>query len=461
MSLEALGLGGGSVTGNKSDAGEDETGLAMKTGQLEGDAETIYRGGRGRKKSGVSVLVREGYGERMRQLLGICEKELAQLREDCEECTQVTDIDALVWPLSRLHAVMSDYLQEQEEMRPPVREQILECYFTIAHFLEIYELVDENYIKYTQRQEDGRFLLKLYCVNPAKNLAQCMRRGRSSILFSATLLPIQYYKKLLGGEPEDYEVYAHSDFDPAKRGIFLAEDVTSRYSRRSEEEYEKIACYIHQIVGERAGNYIVFFPSYAFLKRVYACYEENYLVEGEECLLQRETMTEEERETFLNRFRGNEDCDLEAMIDMEIEVEDAGVERTLLGFAVLGGIFGEGIDLRRDSLIGVIIVGTGLPGVCAERELLKSYFDERQESGFDYAYCYPGMNKVLQAAGRVIRTKEDVGIIALLDDRFLRQTYRRMFPREWENCETVHVSTVARRVERFWDAWLWNDAKNT
>ena len=120
---------------------------------------------------------------------------------------------------------------------------------------------------------------------------------------------------------------------------------------------------------------------------------------------------------------------------------------------MLGGIFSEGIDLKNDSLIGAIIVGTGLPQVCYERELLKNYFDERGENGFDYSYRYPGMNKVLQAAGRVIRTAEDIGIVALLDERFLQYSYRRMFPREWEHFERVSVNTIADRVERFWDSW--------
>ena len=176
------------------------------------------------------------------------------------------------------------------------------------------------------------------------------------------------------------------------------------------------------------------------------------MTEEEECLVQQESMNEEEREYFLNRFRGNEECDLQSLIGMEIEEEE---EQTLIGFCVLGGIFGEGIDLKRDSLIGVIVVGTGLPQVGCEREILKGYFDEDGENGFDYSYRYPGMNKVLQAAGRVIRTAEDVGIIVLVDDRFQQYSYRRLFPREWEQVQPVTVDTVAKKVERFWDACLW------
>ena len=185
------------------------------------------------------------------------------------------------------------------------------------------------------------------------------------------------------------------------------------------------------------------------MNHIYEIYEQYFMTEEEECLVQQESMNEEEREYFLNRFRGNEECDLQSLIGMEIEEEE---EQTLIGFCVLGGIFGEGIDLKKDSLIGVIVVGTGLPQVGCEREILKGYFDEDGENGFDYSYRYPGMNKVLQAAGRVIRTAEDVGIIVLLDDRFQQYSYRRLFPREWEQVQPVTVDTVAKKVERFWDA---------
>lgn len=402
------------------------------------------------KHRGSSMLVRHGYGEKLTQRLEKCNKELLALKRECENCRLVEDIDGFVNALMRLYSTMSDYLEEQEETKLPVREKILEFYFEVSHFLDIYERVDENYVKYTQLQEDGSFLLKLFCVNPKENLKICMGRGRSSILFSATFLPIQYYKELLGGEPEDYEVYAKSVFDKEKRMLFIANDVTSKYTRRSEEEYYRIARYIDEIVKNRHGNYMVFCPSYSFLQKIYELYEQEFAAEEKECILQQESMSEEEREAFLGRFRGNEKLDLSQVIHMEIEEED----HTLIGFCVLGGIFGEGIDLKNDSLIGAIIVGTGIPQVCYEREILKSFFDDHGENGFDYAYRYPGMNKVLQAAGRVIRTVEDIGIIALLDERFLQMSYRRLFPREWEYFETVSVDSVAKRVERFWDSWL-------
>ena len=392
----------------------------------------------------------KAYDERIAKNLDKCNKEMLALKRECEGCRVVEQTDALVRALMRLGAAIEDYLEDHDDS--PVRADILSFYFEVSHFLEMYELADENYVTYSELREDGSFIVKLFCVNPAGNLRDCMRRGRSTILFSATLLPIQYYKTLLGAEEGDYEVYARSVFRPDKLGLYIGSDVTSRYTRRGDAEYYRIAAYIHNIIEKRRGNYMAFFPSHTFLQQVFEIYQKYFNGEGNvECILQESHMNEESREAFLNRFRGNEDCDLQSLVRMDIEIEE---ERSLLGFCVMGGIFSEGIDLKNDSLIGAIIVGTGLPQVCNERELLKKYFDGWGENGFDYAYRYPGMNKVLQAAGRVIRTVDDFGVVALLDERFLSPAYQRLFPREWQEKVVVTVDQIGRKVERFWDEWL-------
>ena len=440
------------VTKKKSGQVEEEgqltlemTGLSIVTSPAEKPEKQR------KKKKPKSIFLREGYGEKMIHHLEKCNKELLLLKRECETAMVVGEIDGFVNGLTRLYGCMSDYLSEQEEETVTCREAILEFYFEVARFLDTYERVDENYVKYVQMQEDGSFLIKLFCVNPRENLKECMMRGRSSILFSATLLPIQYYKELLGGEKEDYEVYAKSVFDVEKRALFIASDVTTKFSRRSQEEFYNIARYINSVVSSRAGNYMVFCPSYAFMRSIHEIFTSEFATEGMECILQQEMMTEEEKEFFLQRFQGNEELDLHSLIQMEIE-EEAQAE-TLVGFCVLGGIFSEGIDLKNDRLIGAVIVGTGLPQVGFEKELLKEYFDERGENGFDYAYRFPGMNKVLQAAGRVIRTQEDVGVIALLDERFLQLSYRKTFPREWERFEVVNAELMEKKLERFWDSW--------
>lgn len=382
-----------------------------------------------------------------------CNKELLALKRECENYEIVEYIDSFVMALSRLHSSISQYLEEQEGHNDGgVREEILDFYFEISHFLDIYERIDDNYVMYTEMQSDGSFILKLFCVNPSVNLRECMAKGVSSILFSATLLPIQYYKRLLGGEETDYEVYARSTFDAGKKALFIGGDVTTRYARRTETEFYHIACYIREIVKNRAGNYMVFFPSYAVMHQVYAVYEQHFAMEHVECLQQSEHMSEEEREYFLGRFAGNAAYSFDAAVAMDVEQDED--DRSLIGFCIMGGIFSEGIDLKHDSLIGAVIVGTGIPQVCNEREILKNFFDGRGERGFDYAYRYPGMNKVLQSAGRVIRTADDVGVVALLDERFLQSAYQKMFPREWETFEVVTTERIAKRVERFWNEWL-------
>ncbi len=403
------------------------------------------------------------YDGRMYRQLEKCNHDLLELKRKCEgyACLNEEEVVPFIRNLVRLSSIMEDYLEENEDS--PVKMDILDFYFEISHFLLINDKLDQNYVIYTQMESDGSFSIKFFCVNPSNNLKECMLRGRSTILFSATLLPIQYYKQLLGAEKGDYEVYAHSVFDPRKRGLFIAEDVTSKYSRRSDMEYYNIAAYIHRIVKEREGNYMVFFPSHAFLQNVYNVYI-TYFEDGQqtECLLQEEHMDEESREAFLARFQVAEkkiyaaEKGIRALgTDMVIEEKSVQEKRnTLIGFCVLGGIFSEGIDLKKDSLIGAVIVGTGLPQVCNEREILKKFFDSQGDNGFDFAYRYPGMNKVLQAAGRVIRTVEDVGIVALLDERFLTASYKRMYPREWEEYEQVSLERIGRRIERFWDEWL-------
>ena len=322
-----------------------------------------------------------------------------------------------------------------QEAAAEVRENFLSFYFDLSHFLMIFEEMDDKYRIYVRRRGKEDFTIRLLCADPSDKLARCLDKGVSSILFSATLLPIRYYKRLLGGRQEDYEVYARSSFDPER--LLIAGDVTSRYRMRGGGQYSRIASCIHSAVSQRHGNYMVFFPSYAFMDQVLQQYRDMYPPDEETALeVQSPQMTEDERRDFLQSF------------------EESSDEKSLIGFCVLGGIFSEGIDLRQDRLIGAMIVGTGFPKVCAERELLKQYFDRQGENGFDYAYRFPGMNKVLQAAGRVIRTAEDVGIVVLMDDRFRTGTYRRLFPAEWRECRETDSAQIGDKISRFWDEWL-------
>jgi len=238
-----------------------------------------------------------------------------------------------------------------------------------------------------------------------------------------------------------------SPFDTEKRLLMVGRDVSTKYTRRTRSEYEKIALYLDYFVSAKRGNYFVFFPSYQMMEQTVALTEEvlgwqqgmvaedGSVVFEEEApvhlYVQKSGMTEKEKEQFLAAF--------------ELQPEICTV-----GFCVMGGIFGEGIDLKNDRLIGTVVVGTGLPMVCDEKELFRFYFDEKNGRGFDYAYLYPGMNKVMQSAGRVIRTTEDTGAILLLDERFLTGAYQNLFPREWFPFETVSAGSMKPVLQEFW-----------
>lgn len=392
------------------------------------------------------------YSVRLERLAERVNKIMLVMKRECEDYLILESVSSLVSSLTRLSGGIEQYLEDHPDS--PVRQDVLEFYFVISHFLLVSDMSDDNYVMYSYMEDKGGFAVRLFCVNPSKNLRECMDKGRSSILFSATLLPIQYYKGLLGGEASDYEVYAKSIFDSERKGLFIGTDVTSRYTRRGPELYENIAEYISSVIKCKRGNYMVFFPSYQFMENVYECFEKYSITYDIDAIKQENSMNEQEKEEFLNRFMdhtGGEGYGVHGLVDSTSHILKAC--RSLVGFCVLGGIFSEGIDLKSDQLIGAIIVGTGLPQVCLEREILKSYFDEKNQNGFEYAYKFPGMNKVLQAAGRVIRTASDIGIVVLLDNRFCQNEYKKMFPREWEHYEIVSKESVSSAINNFWEHW--------
>ena len=368
-----------------------------------------------------------GKREGLTKALDGCNRYLLTLKRECESGFQVLpQVGGFELQLQRLSTELDKYLEQP--VPEEIREQVMEFYFLVWNFLGICDRLDDNYVIYTEFSEEGHFWLHLYCVRPAENLRQCLDCGMAAIFFSATLLPVNYYKDLLTGNMEDYAVYAKSPFDPVNRLLLVGTDVSSRYSRRGAAEYERMARYIHETVTVKTGNYLVFAPSYQVMEQVA---DRCVAYEDMECIRQESGMTEEEREAFLKEFEKERN-------------------HSLVGFCVMGGIFSEGIDLTEDRLIGALIIGTGLPQVCREREIVKEYFDKKGMDGFAYAYQYPGMNKVLQAAGRVIRTESDRGMILLMDDRFATISYQRLFPREWEQHAYCQVDSLEGQLQEFW-----------
>ncbi len=376
----------------------------------------------------VKKLVR-GKDRKLEAALEKCNRQMLEWKRECEKYVVYESIGAFAFSLMRLMSLLDVFLQSRGEM--PERKAITDFYLNLRHFMNMFERVDENYVLYSDFDEENRFCLHLYCVNPSVNLQECLERGNSTVFFSATLLPVNYYKNLLSSKKDNYAVYADSAFREEQRLLFIGRDVSSLYTRRTIGEFRRIALYIQQVLRAKKGNYLIFFPSYRFMEDVY----EQFLAVNEreaDCMMQSGNMNEAEREAFMQEFAESR-------------------EKSLVAFCVLGGIFSEGIDLKEDLLIGVLIVGTGLPQICTQREILKEYYQEENGQGFDYAYQYPGMNKVLQAAGRVIRTASDRGIIGLLDERFLRNDYRQLFPREWSRYEVHTLESLPGALENFWD----------
>lgn len=428
--------------------------------------------------------IMKAHSRSIEKSLDKCNKLLLELKRECETYTIHESLGNMAFSLMRLMSLLDEFLQKPGDF--PGKKDVTDFYFALRNFLNIYDLVDEHYVMYSEITEDGRFMLKLFCVDPSVNIQSRLDKGRSAVFFSATFLPINYYKSLLSTKKDNYAIYADSTFDSRKRLLAMATDVSTKYTRRSQTEYERIAMYIYSTIRCRSGNYMVFFPSYKMMNDVAEIFCNMYAVnfpvseigygdtdcsdtdsaetgtvytdsneladlagmiahkENEACLnsrknigiiIQKNNMTESEREDFLSTFDNN--C-LEK-------------SKTLVAFCIMGGIFGEGIDLKNDSLIGAIVVGTGLPQISNERTILKDYYDDINGSGFDYAFRYPGINKVLQAAGRVIRTTEDYGIILLLDERFWQRDYDMLYPREWSDRRPCNIDNVQRLIADFWE----------
>jgi len=307
-------------------------------------------------------------------------------------------------------AAMGEWLATQggNEMH----EQMLEAYFGLYKFIMISEIFDEHYC--TMAEFYGREVqITLFCLDPSKIIREKLTLGKSAILFSATLTPLPYYRDILGGVGDDNMVMLPSPFEPGNLRLVANTAISTKYRDR-DASYAPIAQEI-KAVASGGGNYFAFFPSYEYLQNVYdaftaICTDVEIIVQGKE-------MTEDERAEFLQKFDET--------------------STTKVAFAVLGGIFSEGIDLVGDKLVGAIIVGVGLPKISLRQDLIKNYFNQSNSRGYDYAYVFPGMNKVLQAAGRVIRTETDTGTVVLIDSRYRTREYRALLPAHWSGITFV------------------------
>ncbi len=307
------------------------------------------------------------------------------------------------------------------------RDQLLDLYFQASDFARVAETCDQRYTTYVETiGTDVR--IKLFCLDPSYLLAEALKRGQCAIFFSATLTPLEYFLKILGGEATDSMMKIPSPFPPDNLCMLLADQIRTTFRAR-EFSYDQIVESISAMVCRKTGNYLVYLPSYKYQHEIAQRFRRRN--PDIDVVCQTSGMSEEAREEFLASF-------------------SADNPKTLVGFAVMGGVFGEGIDLVGDRLSGCAIVGVGLPQVGLERDIIRDYFEATLGLGFEYSYMYPGINKVLQAAGRVIRSESDRGVVLLIDERFSYSAYRVLLPEHWRPMRVKSPQQIIDAVDRFW-----------
>lgn len=342
-------------------------------------------------------------------------QEMLALGKECSEEGFLVEKclpEALVGLLSQFAGQCEWMLKENRKLQE--EGAFMQQYFQVLGFLGISDLFDENFVSFYEKR--GREVtVKLLCLDPSTQLDLACQRGKTTVFFSATLSPMGYYKSILGGGEDDWHLSMESPFDPGNLCLAAANTISTKYHKREETKHE-ISEMIHKGISAKQGNYIVYFPSYAYMEKVFEDFTSHY--PQMKVSMQKQGLTEGEREEFLDQF-----------------VKDP--EETFVAFCVLGGIFSEGIDLEGNRLIGSVVVSVGLPQINIQQNILKEYFDEKYGTGYEFAYMYPGMNKVMQAVGRVIRSEEDRGIVLLIDERYGHRNYRELFPSHWQGCKYV------------------------
>ena len=309
-----------------------------------------------------------------------------------------------------------------------VDDYFTEFFFQLNKFDKLYTDFDESFTLYVTKTASGETKITLYCLDPRGQVKASLNKVKSKIIFSATLSPSEYYIDLLGGTKNDPLIKLSSPFPKENLDILVAPTLSIRYKNRG-KSIEQVSEYIKTMIKGKVGNYFVYVPSYEYLESL-----EPYLLDKDiNLIVQERDMSETDRVQFLSCF-----------VDKP--------QKTTVGLAVVGGAFGEGIDLVAERLIGVAVVGVGLPQLCFERNLIREYFDKQQGKGYLYSYINPGINKVMQAVGRVIRSEKDRGIALLIDDRYLSNTYSDLFSDKWSHYKVVtSKEDIKEEVDNFWN----------
>jgi len=366
---------------------------------------------------------------RIYKILGKVNTWLVKERKKCEQSGQARHAKQ---PPDELFPILSGFLGVTERwlsrnIKAPFREELLDLFFVVSGFLRVAEKYDDNYATiYEKLKKDLK--LKLFCINPSSQLESALKRCRAAIFFSATMTPMSYFKKILGCNEDVAGLSIPSPFPGENLNLFISDRISTLYRNR-EKTRSEVSQAIYTLINQKKGNYLIFFPSYEYMMMVYESFNSH--PPDSDIMIQTPGMSESERHDFLNRYRQTS-------------------SNSLVGFAVMGGVFGEGIDLVGDRLSGAVVVGVGLPGISLEKELIKDYFTHSHNAGFEYAYQYPGITRVLQAAGRVIRTENDRGVVLLIDQRYATHRYRSLFPYEWQPIKVQDQEQFAEKLQKFW-----------
>ncbi|MBI4345689.1 MAG: ATP-dependent DNA helicase [Elusimicrobia bacterium] len=328
---------------------------------------------------------------------------------------------------ARLRAFLAEYLASDVEIPP--RDPVLRLSFYWSEFATALGWIAEGHEAFFTTYRPSPPAVRITCCDASGMLAQRYDGYAHVVGFSATLKPFDFYRRLMG-LPEDGTSTAEfvSPFPAERRKLLVIPQLSSRYSRRA-RTYPKVAEAIGRIAGLKPGNYFAFFPSFEFMERVL---ERTQAPPGFALLRQTRRMTRDAVEELFERLQA-----------------PGGAH---LVFAVQGGMLAEGVDYPGEMAIGAFVVGPGLPTFDLEREHMREYYEKRYGAGFDYAYAYPAMAKAVQAAGRVIRSETDRGLIVLMDDRFLSPAFAKSMPRDWfaQSPRELVSERILADVQRFW-----------
>lgn len=330
----------------------------------------------------------------------------------------------LINALRKFSVLAEEYINDRKNEN--VHEELVDIYFKSTFFIKVSEIADSNFCYYADFS-GRKTLVKLFLIDPSVILKDVLEKAWASVFFSATLTPLKYFRYILGGDENDYILKIKSPFEEKNLKLIITEDISMKYAVR-DLNIEAACNYINEVITQKTGNYMVFFPSYSFMEKTYEVYEK--LFDTSNIIFQNQGINEEEQTEITNKFKN---------------------ETGVVLFTVVGGIFSEGIDLPLEKLIGAVIIGTGIPQISFERNIIKNFFDNKFNSGYDFAYKYPGFNKILQSAGRVIRTEKDKGVVLLIDSRLCQRTYLNLFPEHWKHYTKIkNNEEIKNEIRLFW-----------